>query len=91
LLQSALARPRNLRAYGEPDAAALAAAYVYGIAATTPLSMETSAPQPLQHWCSASAMASNSRSVRPSSSNGARSSRRRAERRGGRGAISRSP
>ncbi|MGI4942036.1 MAG: type II toxin-antitoxin system death-on-curing family toxin, partial [Janthinobacterium lividum] len=29
---SALARPQNLAAYGEPDAAALAAAYAYGIA-----------------------------------------------------------
>lgn len=31
LLESALARPLNLAAYGEPDAAALAAAYGYGI------------------------------------------------------------
>ncbi len=31
-LESALARPRNLAAYGEPDAAALAAAYGFGIA-----------------------------------------------------------
>jgi len=31
LLESALARPRNLAAYGEPDAAALAAAYAFGI------------------------------------------------------------
>ena len=29
---SALARPENLAAYGEPDAAALAAAYAYGLA-----------------------------------------------------------
>jgi death-on-curing protein len=29
---SALARPQNLAAYGDPDAAALAAAYAYGIA-----------------------------------------------------------
>ena len=28
---SALARPKNLAAYGEPDAAALAAAYTFGI------------------------------------------------------------
>jgi death-on-curing protein len=27
LLESAMARPRNLAAYGDPDAAALAAAY----------------------------------------------------------------
>jgi death on curing protein len=31
LLDSALARPINLAAYGDPDAAALAAAYGYGI------------------------------------------------------------
>lgn len=31
LLESALARPRNLHAYGEGDAAALAAAYSFGI------------------------------------------------------------
>ena len=31
LLDSALARPRNLHAYGEADAAALAAAYAFGI------------------------------------------------------------
>ncbi len=31
LLESALARPENLVAYGDPDAAALAAAYGYGI------------------------------------------------------------
>lgn len=29
---SAVARPRNLAAYGEPDGAALAAAYAYGLA-----------------------------------------------------------
>jgi death on curing protein len=32
MLLSALARPENLAAYGEPDAAALAAAYAFGIA-----------------------------------------------------------
>jgi death-on-curing protein len=32
LVQSALARPRNLVAYGNPDEAALAAAYAYGLA-----------------------------------------------------------
>ncbi len=32
LVQSALARPRNLAAYGDPDVAALAAAYAYGLA-----------------------------------------------------------
>jgi len=32
LFESALARPQNLVAYGEPDAAALAAAYVFGLA-----------------------------------------------------------
>lgn len=32
LLESALARPLNLASYGKPDAAALAAAYGYGIA-----------------------------------------------------------
>jgi len=31
MVDSALARPRNLLAYGEPDAAALAAAYAFGI------------------------------------------------------------
>jgi death on curing protein len=31
LLDSALARPQNLHAYGEADAAALAAAYTFGI------------------------------------------------------------
>jgi len=31
-LESALARPRNLAAYEQPDAAALAAAYAYGLA-----------------------------------------------------------
>ena len=31
-LESALARPLNLAAYGEPDAAALAASYAFGIA-----------------------------------------------------------
>jgi death on curing protein len=32
LVESALARPRNLVAYDAPDAAALAAAYAYGLA-----------------------------------------------------------
>lgn len=36
LLESAVARPRNLAAYEEPDAAALAAAYAYGIARNHP-------------------------------------------------------
>jgi death-on-curing protein len=36
LLESATARPRNLAAYGKPDAAALAAAYAYGIARNHP-------------------------------------------------------
>ena len=36
LLQSALARPQNLLAYGDPDAADLAAAYAYGIARNHP-------------------------------------------------------
>jgi len=36
LLDSAMARPRNLAAYGTPDAAALAAAYAYGIARNHP-------------------------------------------------------
>jgi death-on-curing protein len=36
LLESAMARPRNLAAYGEPDAAALAGAYSYGIARNHP-------------------------------------------------------
>jgi death-on-curing protein len=31
-VESALARPKNFAAYGDPDAAALAAAYCYGIA-----------------------------------------------------------
>src|SRR5262249_2827899 len=32
LFESALARPQNLAAYGEPDAAALAASYCFGLA-----------------------------------------------------------
>jgi death-on-curing protein len=36
LLESAMARPQNLAAYGDPDAAALAAAYAYGIARNHP-------------------------------------------------------
>jgi death-on-curing protein len=36
LLQSTLARPRHLAVYGEPDIAALAAAYGYGIARNHP-------------------------------------------------------
>ena len=36
LLDSALGRPQHLDAYGEPDAAALAAAYAYGIARNHP-------------------------------------------------------
>ena len=36
LLESALARPQNLIAYGDPDAAALAAAYAFGIARNHP-------------------------------------------------------
>lgn len=36
LLQSALARPQNLAAYGKPNAANLAASYAYGIARTHP-------------------------------------------------------
>lgn len=36
LLESAFARPRNLADYGDPDAAALAAAYAYGIARNNP-------------------------------------------------------
>ncbi|HEX2888869.1 type II toxin-antitoxin system death-on-curing family toxin [Vineibacter terrae] len=36
LLESALARPMNLAAYGSPDAAALAAAYAYGLARNHP-------------------------------------------------------
>lgn len=36
LFDSALARPRNLAAYGEPDIVALAAAYGYGLARNHP-------------------------------------------------------
>lgn len=36
LLESALARPQNLAAYGDPDIAALAAAYAFGIAKNHP-------------------------------------------------------
>lgn len=36
LLDSAMARPRNLAAFEDPDAAALAAAYAYGIARNHP-------------------------------------------------------
>ena len=35
-LLSALARPQNLAAYGEPDAAALAAAYAFGVCRNHP-------------------------------------------------------
>jgi death-on-curing protein len=36
LLESALARPQNLAAYGEPDLAAMAGAYAFGIARNHP-------------------------------------------------------
>lgn len=36
MLESAMARPLNLVAYGEPDVAELAAAYAYGIARNHP-------------------------------------------------------
>ena len=36
LLESAMARPRNLQAYSDADAAGLAAAYAYGIARNRP-------------------------------------------------------
>jgi death-on-curing protein len=36
LFESALARPRNLAAYGEPDIAQLAASYAYGLAKNHP-------------------------------------------------------
>ena len=36
MFQSAMARPQNLVAYGDPDAAALAAAYAFGIARNHP-------------------------------------------------------
>lgn len=36
LLESAMARPHNLASYGDPDVAALAAAYAYGIARNHP-------------------------------------------------------
>ena len=36
LLESALARPQNLAAYGSPDAAELAAAYAFGLASNHP-------------------------------------------------------
>jgi death-on-curing protein len=36
LLQSALARPQNLAAYGSPDAADLAAAYAFGVVRNHP-------------------------------------------------------
>lgn len=36
LFESALARPQNLAAYGKPDAAALAAAYAFGLAKNHP-------------------------------------------------------
>ena len=32
MVESAMARPQNLASYGEPDAADLAAAYLYGLA-----------------------------------------------------------
>jgi death-on-curing protein len=36
MFESALARPKNQAAYGEPDAAALAAAYAFALAKTHP-------------------------------------------------------
>ena len=36
LLESALARPRNLALYGDPDAAELAAAYAFGLVRNHP-------------------------------------------------------
>ncbi|GGB60637.1 type II toxin-antitoxin system death-on-curing family toxin [Blastomonas aquatica] len=36
LVESALGRPMNLAAYGEPDAASLAAAYAFGLARNRP-------------------------------------------------------
>jgi death on curing protein len=36
LFESAMARPQQLEAYGEPDAAALAAAYAFGLARNPP-------------------------------------------------------
>jgi len=36
LFESAMARPRNLAGYGDPDAAALAASYAYGLARNHP-------------------------------------------------------
>lgn len=36
MFESAMARPENLAAYGAPDAAALAAAYAYGLARNHP-------------------------------------------------------
>lgn len=36
LFESAMARPQQLEAYGDPDAAALAAAYAYGLARNHP-------------------------------------------------------
>jgi death-on-curing protein len=36
LLESAMARPMNLAAYGDPDAASLAAAYAFGLARNHP-------------------------------------------------------
>jgi death-on-curing protein len=36
LFESAMARPQQLEAYGEPDAAALAAAYAFGLARNHP-------------------------------------------------------
>ena len=36
LLESAFARPRDLASYGDPDAAALAASYAFGIARNHP-------------------------------------------------------
>ncbi len=36
LLESAIARPQNLQAYGDPDVADLAAAYAFGLAKNHP-------------------------------------------------------
>ena len=52
LLDSALARPLNIVAYGEPDVADLAAACGFGLAKNHPFIAATSAPPSSRSACS---------------------------------------
>ena len=52
MLESAMARPLNLVAYGDPDAAELAASYALGLRATIRSSMATNERRRLSANCS---------------------------------------